>query len=140
MKRLSLILFIALCVIKQSYALQISEIMYDPSGSDTGHEWIEIYNDGEVAVDVKTLKLYENNTNHSITYVSGNEMLQKGEYAVIADNASFFSIDNPSFTGNLFDCQTSLASLLHRVDCGRRNDSLSSVYAFPVSTSVLVIG
>ena len=77
MKRLSLILFIALCVIKQSYALQISEIMYDPSGSDTGHEWIEIYNDGEVAVDVKTLKLYENNTNHSITYVSGNEMLQK---------------------------------------------------------------
>ena len=110
MKRLSLILFIALCVIKQSYALQISEIMYDPSGSDTGHEWIEIYNDGEAAVDVKTLKLYENNTNHSITYVSGNEMLQKGEYAVIADNASFFSIDNPSFTGNLFDSAFSISN------------------------------
>ena len=36
----------------------ISEIMYDPSqGSDTDLEWVEIYNDGPAAVDLKDWKL-----------------------------------------------------------------------------------
>ena len=32
-------IFIPFC-----HSQQISEIMYDPAGSDTGNEWIEIFN------------------------------------------------------------------------------------------------
>ena len=30
----------------------ISEIMYDPQGTDTDHEWVELYNSGSDAVEI----------------------------------------------------------------------------------------
>ncbi len=33
-------------------AVVINEVLYDPDGSDGGYEWIELYNNGEVEVDL----------------------------------------------------------------------------------------
>lgn len=49
----------------------ISEIMYNPSGTDSKREWIEIYNDTNSALDLTLLKLVENDVNHSISEFSG---------------------------------------------------------------------
>lgn len=132
-------LILCLCVtalLQNAKALQITEIMYDPSGSDTGHEWFEVYNDGEASVDLKTYKFFENSTSHTISYVSGAEMLQKGTYAIIADNASFFLLDNPNFTGSLFDSAFSFSNSGETIEMRTANgESASKVSYTPVPDS-----
>ena len=132
--------YIGLAVLLQSiinvHAIQISEIMYDPSGTDTGHEWIEVYNDTSVAIDIKSLKLFENNVNHGISVVSGNDFLNAGEYAIIADNASLFSLDNPEVTAAIFDSAFSLSNSGEALELkSGTGESLYKVAYTPVAES-----
>ena len=87
-----------------------TEIMYDPPGTDTGREWIEVYNSGTDSVDLTTYKLFENNVNHKITEHSGGKILAPGKYAIIADNVEKFLIDFPNLAGTIiiFDSAFSL--------------------------------
>ena len=88
----------------------INEIMYDPEGSDTGREWIEVYNAGESDVDLVTYKLFESNVNHKLTLVGDDDstVLKVGDFAILADNPEKFLIDFPDFSGVLFDSAFSL--------------------------------
>jgi hypothetical protein len=89
--------------------LVISEIMYDLEvGSDTGREWIEIFNAGTEPVAVPEWRLFEGTTNHTLTAYTGGETLAAGSYAVIADNPGKFLEDNPGYPGILFDSAFSL--------------------------------
>jgi hypothetical protein len=101
------ILFFPLLV---SAKIVINEIMYDPEGTDTGREWIEVYNSGESDVDLATYKLLESNVNHKITNYNETPtaILKSGQFAIVADNAEKFLIDFPGFTGLLFDSVFSL--------------------------------
>jgi hypothetical protein len=85
-----------------------SEIMYDIEGTDSGREWIEIYNSGSEGIDLSGYKLFENNVNHSLTITRGNSTIPTLGYAILADNPEKFLIDNPNFNGNLFDSAFSL--------------------------------
>lgn len=67
------------------------------------HEWIEVANRSTVSVDLTDWKFYEDTTNHSLSLVQGSAVLAPGSYAIIADNASYFLVDYPGFTGTLFD-------------------------------------
>ncbi|MDP3646377.1 MAG: lamin tail domain-containing protein [bacterium] len=81
----------------------MTEIMYDlPSGSDSGREWIEVYNAGPNSVDLTKLKLFENGTNHKITATAVASTLAPAVYAVIADNPTKFKADWPHYVGTLF--------------------------------------
>lgn len=82
--------------------VSISEVLYDPEGSDTKHEWIEVVNDG-ATVDLSEWKVFEGGTNHKLTLFSGNQNLSSGGYAIIADDAETFLVDFPSFSGTVFD-------------------------------------
>ncbi|MCB9805977.1 lamin tail domain-containing protein [Candidatus Nomurabacteria bacterium] len=93
-----------------SEALIISEIMYDPEGTDTKREWIEVYNDSENSVDISQIKLNENDTNHSIKLFQGENILESNSWAIIADNPEQFLIDYPDFDGQLFDSAFSLSN------------------------------
>lgn len=86
----------------------LNEVMYDLSGTDTGHEWVEIFNNGTSSVDITTLKFTEATTNHSLKVINGNPVLGPGEYAVLADDVTKFMADWPAFNGNLFDSTFSL--------------------------------
>lgn len=106
----ALLLFTAVLFAPVSVSAQvvISEIMYDlAEGSDSGREWIEVYNESSAAVDLTEWKVFENNSNHGINAV-GASSLQPGMYAVIADNAEKFKIDHPSYSGLLLDSAFSL--------------------------------
>lgn len=86
-------------------ALVITEIMYDlAEGSDTGREWIEVYNAG-APIDLLKYKVIENGSQHKI---SGPGMLPANTYAVIADNPAKFKNDHPAYSGILFDSAFSL--------------------------------
>lgn len=107
-------LFIAtfvFCAFAQNAYAQvvINEIMYDASGSDDGHEWIEIKNTGNTAVDLSLYRFFEAAVNHKITAVLG-ATLSSGGYAIIADDAAKFMVDFPSFSGVLYDSSFSLSN------------------------------
>lgn len=105
-----LLLLLVLCCISSASAIQISEIMYNPSGSDTGHEWIEVYNNESSAINLTGWKFVESGTNHGLNLVNGGEILDIGTYAIIADNSNMFLQDYPTFTGTLFDSSFSLSN------------------------------
>ena len=86
----------------------LSEIMYDVSGTDTDREWVEICTD--VSVDLTAIKLFEANTNHSITESSGGATLSPGECAIVADKPDSFRADWGSYAGKVFDSVFSLSN------------------------------
>lgn len=105
-------------------AFSFTEIMYDASGTDTKHEWVEVYNTGTSA-DMSEYKLFENGTNHGLTLVAGSATVGAGGYAVIADDAATFLTDFPSFAGTLFDSAFSLSNSGETVTL--RDESLTDI-------------
>lgn len=100
--------------------LEITEIMYDLEGTDTGYEWIEVYNAGDEGVDVISHTLFENDVQHKIVGVEGNSSasnstLSPGEYSVIADKPTLFLEQNTSYHGLVFDSAFSLNNTGERV-------------------------
>ena len=99
-------LFIFLPIMRVHANVIFTEIMYDPSGSDDKHEWVEIYNDGSSSVDVTKYFLQTDGTGssyHSISSVTGSGFLSGNTYAVIAQDSTTFKSDYPQYAGNLFD-------------------------------------
>lgn len=103
-------IFVFLCCITVTFAFQISEIQYDPSGSDTDREWIEVFNESTESLDLTQYKFFENNTNHSIDVLSGDKVVLSGEYVVIVQNMDKFKTDYPNYTGKIFKSSFSLSN------------------------------
>lgn len=85
----------------------ISEVMYDLSGTDTDREWVEIQNIGTEPVTITTGSgngswRFVDNSPHTLILFAGENILQPGQYAVIAKNSTQFMVDWPSFSGTLF--------------------------------------
>jgi len=112
MKCKIILLFVILLFIlaTNTKALRINEIMYDLPGSDSGREWIEIYNNESQSINLTGWKFYENNANHALNLINGTWILENYSFAVIADNSDLFLQDNPSFNGTLFDSAFSLSN------------------------------
>ncbi|KKW24601.1 MAG: S-layer-like protein array protein [Candidatus Kaiserbacteria bacterium GW2011_GWC2_52_8b] len=114
MRHKSLLLFAGAMLTVPFFAhaqVAITEIMYDlPGGSDSGREWVEVYNAGVAPIDLTKLRLNENGTNHKITAVAGGNTLSPASYAVIADDPANFRVDWSQFSGQLFDSAFSLSN------------------------------
>lgn len=103
------IAFIALSPFITSAKIIINEIMYDPEGTDTGREWIEIHNDGSDDIDLATIRLNENGVNHTFkSFNTPTAVLGAGKYAIVADNPEKFLTDYTSYTDLLIDSAFSL--------------------------------
>ena len=62
----------------------INEIMYNPDGSDSGREWIELYNDADYDIDISGWKFYESNSNHGLTLMQGSKDLAGKDMVLFA--------------------------------------------------------
>lgn len=92
-----------------SAQVQITEVMYDPAGSDTGREWVEIQNASGSTIDFTTWKFFEANVNHGIDQIEGYaKELSAGEFGVVITDKAKFLIDFPSFAGKIFKSSFSL--------------------------------
>ncbi|MFA6159433.1 MAG: lamin tail domain-containing protein, partial [Candidatus Paceibacterota bacterium] len=89
--------------------VMFTEVMYDLEGTDTGREWVEVYNAGSSGVDLGDWKLFEGSTNHRLT-ASGATVVPAQGFAIIADNTAKFLEDNLGFSGILFDSTFSLSN------------------------------
>ena len=109
MKKLFILLLFLVISPQAALSFRISEIMYNPSGSDSGREWIEIYNDNNT-INISGFKLFENSQNHNINLVNGSYLIEQNSYAIIADDAALFLQDYPDFNSTLFDSSFSLSN------------------------------
>ena len=80
----------------------INEIMYNASGTDSGHEWIELYNTGTVTTTIDSWKINESSSSHKFTLASGTAELIPGGFAILANDPDKFLLDWPQYSGPLF--------------------------------------
>ncbi|MDP2651896.1 MAG: lamin tail domain-containing protein, partial [bacterium] len=92
-------------------AVIITEIMYDYPGTEGSgdHDWVEVYNSGQSAVNLGgSTRFMERGNNHILTSFEGsNIVLAPGATAIIANNPTQVKIDFPNI-GILFDSSFSL--------------------------------
>lgn len=112
-KLILLVLNFFILVVSTS-ALQISEIHFDPDGSDTDREWVEVYNDGQNAIDLTEIKFFEANVNHGIEIFNQANSTEKninaGEHVIIVQDINKFKTDFPAFNGKIFKASFSLSN------------------------------
>jgi hypothetical protein len=85
----------------------MSEIMYDPEGSDTKREWVEVFNSGATPIDLNMYYFLENNVYHKLV-AQGQSILNQGEYAIIVDSIVEVLAEYTGFAGKIFDSAFSL--------------------------------
>lgn len=113
MKKL-FILVLLLSGIMKVNALVISEVMSNPTGDDSGREWIELYNDTGSAIDLSNLTISIKGGNAvTTTNLQGGTSLPTGSYAIVGSTVSSqtkFLQDYPNYTGILFKSSISLVN------------------------------
>ena len=113
----------------------ITEIMYDPSGADAGHEWIELYNPGASVVSLTKWKLRVNGASHKISKVSGGDTLAPQAHARITQDAATFIADNATFDGMIFHSSFSLSNtsgMISIIDASNTVVTTKSYKAAPI--------
>ena len=102
------LVFVLLCAplaARAATGLSFSEIMYDPAGTDTNREWVEVYNGGTAPLDLSSYFLLTDGlaSAHHALVPQGADSVAPGAYAVIVQNVDSFRTDYPMYSGALFD-------------------------------------
>ncbi len=119
-------------------SIEITEIMYDASGTDTNREWIEVYNNSSESIDLTKWYFFSDNTKHSLNPNSSSS-LQAGAYAVIVQDANKFLADWPNFSGIIFD--SSWTGLSNENDSiSMKDQDLNVVGAVSYNSSIGAVG
>lgn len=89
----------------------ISEFVYDAPGSDTGAEWVELFNAGSSPIDLTKWKINDG-SNHVLNVPPknggiGSITINSGAYIVLAADATFFEGQYPDIA-NVIDTTLSL--------------------------------
>jgi beta-lactamase superfamily II metal-dependent hydrolase len=74
-----------------SYLVVFSEVYYDTSGDDAVEEWIEIYNNSPVTVDIGGWKITDNNGAGATFTIPDGETISPGAYFTIAADSTGFN-------------------------------------------------
>ncbi|MFZ8806198.1 MAG: lamin tail domain-containing protein [Minisyncoccia bacterium] len=84
--------------------LYISEIMYNPEGSDEGREWVEVVNLSSVSIKIfggKKGWRFNDGSNH--LFEETEVILNPNEVLIIAQNKQKFLSEYPSFRGKIIE-------------------------------------
>ncbi len=109
--------------------IQITEIMYDPEGSDTKREWVEIYNNSDQSIDHSTWFLHENNVFHKLVAQAGSIVSAKS-YAIIVDSIPEVLADYASYVGPIFDSVFSLNNTGETISLANSQKSLIDTFTY----------
>jgi hypothetical protein len=117
----------------------ISEIMYNPVGSDTNTEWIEVHNTGSSSVDLSSWYISDYDTSwhyHAITPENLTN-INADAYALIVhtsqSNFADFKTKNPSFNGLLFRSSFTLGNSGGRLGMSSDRENVVSDISYVAS-------
>jgi len=88
--------------------VKFSEINYDPIGSDTGHEWVEVYNDDMESIDFTKYKFCEGGSCHNIKAFNESKEIEKNTFAILSSKPDIFLKEHENFSGIIFKSSFSL--------------------------------
>ncbi len=126
---ITLIQFISL-----TYALSITEIMFNPQGSDTGREWIELtLNETDGCINISEYTLFEENTNHKL-YVYNKE--DTCDYALIYSDINKLLQDYNYLNDTYFPLYKSSFSLSNTGEILRLKHDNDTVYEINYTTLI----
>jgi len=74
-----------------SYLVVISEVYYDTVGTDSVEEWIELYNNSPIAVDIGGWKITDNNGTGATFTIPAGESIDPGTFYTIAIDSTGFN-------------------------------------------------
>ncbi len=89
-----------------SGGLSITEIMYDPAGTDDKREWVEVCNASSAGIDMQGDYLLTDgvgSSKHSLVPQQASSVVPAGDCAVIVQDPAGFRDDFPSYAGVMFD-------------------------------------
>ena len=84
-------------VVGNAGALLLSEVFYDASGTDDGLEWVEIYNNDSVAIDLAGFSIGSGGTDYTVSLVQLSGTIQPGSAFVVGGLTSSAANGNPVF-------------------------------------------
>ena len=76
--------------------LLLSEVLYDVSSTDDGLEWVELYNNDSVAIDLSGFSLGNGGTGYTTSLVQLSGVIQPGQTFVVGGPLSNATNSNPS--------------------------------------------
>lgn len=81
--------------------LMITEIMYDPNSAEPDYEWVEVYNNSIVPIDLEGFILFDNSGTAGSTPITGSYILAPNEGVILIDqNITNLDFQNAWGTGN----------------------------------------
>ncbi len=111
MKKLILAIILLAVLSASSFAeVMISEIMYNPLGTETKKEWIEIYNKGENALNISSWKIQDGTTLRTLLFYRGENLIAPDSFVLIVRSGENFSNEYPLYTGTIFESSFSLTN------------------------------
>jgi len=85
--------------------IKLSEVFYDPAGSDDGREFIEIYNDNEYGCDISGMQITDGSPASTPFVFPAGSSINAKSYAVVAQSKDgFFNLfgQQPDYSGFTF--------------------------------------
>jgi len=99
--------------------LEITEVMYDPQGANTSHQWIEVYNNGVDSIDLSNWFVTDHDTSWHFRTISSDSstILNSNSYAIIAktSNLADFKNKNPNLDGQILKANVTLGAESGRI-------------------------
>jgi beta-lactamase superfamily II metal-dependent hydrolase len=74
-----------------TYLLVFSEVYYDTVGTDSVEEWIELYNNSPITIDIGGWKITDNNGSGATFTIPAGETIDPGTYYTIAIDSTGFN-------------------------------------------------
>ena len=94
--------------------LEITEVMYDPQGANTSHQWIEVYNSGPNSIDLSTWSVTDHDTSWHFRTISSDSStsLSPNSWAIIAktSNLTDFKNKNQNLSGQILKANITLGA------------------------------
>lgn len=104
--------------------------MYNPPGTDEGHEWIEVANTGDSPINLAGYRLFEGGVNHKLTVAVGTSSLPAGAKAIITTDPSQYVADYPSFAGAVFKSSFSLSNTAETISLKDVSLNIVDTYSY----------
>ncbi len=80
-------LFLIICSVSYLWSqnVVINEVLYDPIGSDTGYEWIELYNDSDDVINLENWTIEKAGTSFSLVFIFPSINIQPHSFLLIGE-------------------------------------------------------
>ena len=92
-----------------NYSIVINEINYNSSDVYKTDDWIELYNNSDIDVDISSWVFRDSDPSHKFI-IPTNTILKKREYLILAQTLSSFKSVNPNVNNSIGDFDFGLSS------------------------------